>query len=64
MKRELTIYDRNRGYNNHIPELRLMGAWLKELGFNQGDKITVELIEGKLVIQKLPLIEEIKPSKN
>lgn len=33
-----------------IPEIRLAGKWLKKLGFEEGNKINVELKQNKLII--------------
>lgn len=60
LKRELKVYDRNLDYNSSVPEVRLIGVWLKELGFLPGDKISVEYIDGKLVIEKIPITLEVK----
>ena len=63
LKRELKIYEKERS-NRVVPEIRIVGLWLQELGFNVGDKYTVELVEGKLIIEKVPvIIEEVKPTK-
>ena len=37
---------------NKVPTIRLKGNWLKEIGFDVGDKIEVECEEGRLVIRK------------
>ena len=63
LKRELKVYEKYNGKKD-MPEIRLTGIWLQELGFNIGDKISLELIEGKLVIEKIPVIEEIKPKRS
>lgn len=63
LKRELKIYEKDRS-NRVVPEIRIVGLWLQELGFNVGDKYTVELVEGKLIIEKVPvIIEEVKLTK-
>lgn len=33
-----------------VPEIRLIGKWLEELGFEQGKKVTVEQKKDKLII--------------
>lgn len=33
-----------------VPEIRLQGVWLKNLGFKQGDKIKIEEYKNKLII--------------
>ena len=63
LKRELKIYEKERS-NRVVPEIRIVGLWLQELGFNVGDKYTVELVEGKLIIEKVPvIIEKVKTTK-
>jgi hypothetical protein len=50
-KRILTIsaiYDRQE-----FPFIRLRGKWLQKLGFQIGQKITVEESEGQLIIKVL-----------
>jgi toxic protein SymE len=51
--RKLKIYTkyqhRRRGGVN-IPEIRLEGKWLNELGFKQGQTVTIELADNKLTI--------------
>ena len=61
LKKEFKIYEVYNGKKT-IPQIRINGIWLQELGFNIGDKISLELIEGKLVIEKLP-VEETKQTK-
>jgi hypothetical protein len=61
LRKEFKIYEVYNGKKT-IPQIRINGIWLQELGFNIGDKISLELIEGKLVIEKLP-VEEIKLTK-
>ena len=41
-------------YKRQIPSVTLAGLWLKEYGFQPGDKISVELDEnGRLIITKI-----------
>lgn len=61
LKKEFKIYEVYNG-NKTIPQIRINGIWLQELGFNIGDKISLELIEGKLIIEKLP-VEETELTK-
>ncbi|KGM99547.1 type I toxin-antitoxin system SymE family toxin [Clostridium botulinum] len=42
-------YQRSTGYKS-VPQIRMQGKWLEELGFETGSKINVECEEGKLVI--------------
>ena len=53
LRKEFKIYEVYNGKKT-IPQIRINGIWLQELGFNIGDKISLELIEGELVIKKLP----------
>ncbi|QRR03551.1 SymE family type I addiction module toxin [Dyadobacter sandarakinus] len=54
-KRQLKIYSKfkqNSGWNSKlVPEIRLCGKWLEEMGFDYGDRITVRLEEGRLIIE-------------
>lgn len=61
LRKEFKIYEVYNGKKT-IPQIRINGIWLQELGFNTGDKISLELIEGKLIIEKLP-VEETKQTK-
>ena len=61
LRKEFKIYEVYNGKKT-IPQIRINGIWLQELGFNIGDKISLELIEGELVIEKMPA-EEIKLTK-
>lgn len=61
LRKEFKIYEVYNGKKT-IPQIRINGIWLQELGFNIGDKISLELIEGKLIIEKLP-VEETKQIK-
>jgi formylmethanofuran dehydrogenase subunit D len=36
--------------SNSVPFIRLQGLWLRELGFNEGDKITIWSRDGQLII--------------
>ncbi len=52
--RKLTML-RARGYEykRRIPSVTLSGLWLKNWGFEPGDKVSVELTDdGKLVLSK------------
>ncbi len=51
--RKLKIYKKYRDGASGtvvIPEIRLQGNWLAQLGFEQGKIVTVVLSENKLVI--------------
>lgn len=61
-QRTLTVSERyqERGYGARInvPELRLQGLWLGRIGFEVGDRVTVDYVDGKLVISLLPMEPE------
>lgn len=44
----------------YVPQIRLQGDWLKELGFDEGSPINVECQAGKLIItlQNKCIVEE------
>lgn len=51
--RKLKIHSkfRNRRWNNTtIPEIRLEGKWLEEVGFKQGQNVNIQIEENKLII--------------
>ena len=62
--RELTVYETTysvakydgiyygRSKLQFVPQIRLQGKWLEELGFEAGMKINVSCEEGKLIISK------------
>lgn len=60
--RKLKIYRKFRyrrwGNNYTVPEIRLEGQWLKQLGFKQGNEVLIEQKNNKLVITVLPEKEE------
>ncbi|MEN2398974.1 SymE family type I addiction module toxin [Flavobacterium sp. MC2016-06] len=41
-----------RSYNRYVvfPEIRLCGKWLQDIGFNQGNFVTIEHQENKIII--------------
>jgi toxic protein SymE len=45
-----TKYQARRYRYVDIPEIRLEGKWLNELGFKQGQTVTIELENNKLII--------------
>jgi len=50
-KRELKVYEAPGQSSRYRPCIRLQGQWLKNLGFNIGDKITVKEEVGRLIIE-------------
>jgi hypothetical protein len=49
-RRLATICDRFQG-SGRVPDLRLSGKWLKEVGFDLGQRFEVEVEAGKLTIR-------------
>ena len=48
------LHARGYDYRRRIPAVTLSGLWLKDCGFEPGDKISVERTDdGKLVVTKL-----------
>ncbi|WP_390414484.1 SymE family type I addiction module toxin [Dielma fastidiosa] len=41
-----------------VPQIRMQGKWLEELGFESGSEINVECLDGKLIITKKEAITE------
>lgn len=51
--KKLKIYRKFRARrwdNTTVPEIRLEGKWLDQLGFKEGEEVTVKLYRKKLVI--------------
>lgn len=44
------VYDKMKSVDCSCPLLRLSGHWLAEAGFQEGDKVKVEVLKGQLVI--------------
>jgi toxic protein SymE len=58
-KRQLTVSYTYTQSGKEIPFIRLQGKWLKELGFEIGEKITVKEQRGLLVLAlKVEGVEE------
>ncbi|MBX2828238.1 MAG: type I toxin-antitoxin system SymE family toxin [Flavobacteriaceae bacterium] len=60
--RKLKVYQKFRRRelgNCVVPEIRLEGLWLQELGFEVGSKIIVEQEQGQLVITVLDVSNEM-----
>lgn len=59
-ERNMKVYEATRVVQNtyysskyeRVPQIRLQGLWLEQLGFEPGAEIKVECEEGKIVIQK------------
>ncbi len=68
--RKMKVYEQSGYRYKSTPTIMLKGQWLKELGFESGDKIQVKCEEEKLIITKaegtviaLPEIETIAAMK-
>lgn len=44
-------YSPNRGIKKPAPQLLIKGYWLEELGFLTGQSVTVDIEQGRLIIQ-------------
>lgn len=44
------VYDKMKSVDCSCPLIRLSGHWLGEAGFQEGDKVQVEVSKGQLVI--------------
>lgn len=49
----LTVYYHYQN-NKQVPIIRLQGKWLRQLGFEPGDKITVATRKGILLVRLIP----------
>lgn len=58
MKRERTLrvvcLPQDDGY---VPWVRVAGKWLRDAGFDYGDRVLLIAMEGEIVIRKQPLQE-------
>ena len=62
MERKLKVYEatvqrgsRKYWYDSHyvqVPQIRMQGEWLKQLGFDPGTLLNIQCEEGKLIITK------------
>ena len=62
MKRQLKVYEAtvqrgssNSWHNSHyvqVPQIRMQGAWLRQLGFVPSVLLNIQCEEGKLIITK------------
>ena len=49
----LTVYEaRNSTLYNKIPKILIQGNWLKNLGFESGQKINITVSKNSIVIEK------------
>ena len=56
--RRLTVANKSRilqsgKYSQFQPAIRLYGKWLALAGFSAGQKVTVQCVEGKLIIEPI-----------
>ncbi|WP_374759088.1 SymE family type I addiction module toxin [Dyadobacter chenwenxiniae] len=54
-ERQLKIYPKfqqtSKWNSKFVPEIRLCGKWLEDMGFDFGEHITVRLEDSKLIIE-------------
>ena len=50
--RLMKVYESGVYSNKEIPQIRLQGEWLKELGFEIGDQINVHCEGGRITITR------------
>ncbi len=50
--KKLKVYQSYDGKNKSIPEIRLKGHWLNELGFSIGSTVTIQYLEDEIIIKK------------
>jgi HSP20-like domain of unknown function (DUF1813). len=50
--RTLKVYQSYDSNNKSIPEIRLKGHWLNEIGFSVGSAVTIECFEEEIIIKK------------
>ncbi len=48
--RPMKVYETSGADYKRIPQIRLQGKWLQELGFEIGEAVNVECEGGKLII--------------
>lgn len=53
-RRNLKVYNQSQGDKGSVPTIILKGDWLKEMGFECGDRIEVESKDNEqLIIKKI-----------
>jgi len=55
--RQVKIYPHYRD-NKTVPQLRLSGIWLEELGFKVGDQVSITMREALLIIEPIQVEEK------
>jgi len=48
--REMTVY-RARGKDLTVPMIILQGKWLRDMGFTVGNRVSVSMQDGKLMVE-------------
>ncbi len=48
----MKVYESGGYSNKEIPQIRLQGEWLKELGFEIGDQLNVHCEGGRITITR------------
>jgi len=57
--RQLKVYGLNRSSDNkEVPQLRLSGVWIEQLGFKVGDKVNITTRDRLLIIEPLEAAEQ------
>ena len=46
-------YKAQKHFQNAVPMIRIANRFLKDMGFNIGDKIEVQYLEKEIIIKKL-----------
>ena len=57
------VYRRRKWDTIVVPELRLNGIWLEELGFNIGDKVVIKQNYKSIVISKFDKMNKFDAKK-
>jgi toxic protein SymE len=55
--RRLKVYQSHHKNYEPVPEIKLKGRWLQELGFSIGTMIEIQIIENKLLIKQIDIEE-------
>ena len=51
--REMTVYRaRGNGKDITVPMIMMQGKWLRDMGFAVGDRVSVTVQDGKLVVER------------
>lgn len=56
--RQLKVYGLNRSSDNkEVPQLRISGVWIEQLGFKVGDTVSITTRDRLLIIEPLEIAE-------